>query len=79
VPIDVEVAIGEIAARLQDIRTAHGNDAAAQFVGTLAALASLAMPFAAAWWATMRSHKTFSTPGATLKGSVVVETRGEQR
>jgi anaerobic selenocysteine-containing dehydrogenase len=60
-PIDVDVAIAEIAAKLQDIAAAHGADAIAYFGGTQAAFASLTGPFAGGWWATMGSHKTFGT------------------
>jgi anaerobic selenocysteine-containing dehydrogenase len=60
-PVDALVAVDEIAARLQDIVAEHGPDAVAFFSGTQAAFASLTGPFAGAWWATLGSHKSFST------------------
>jgi anaerobic selenocysteine-containing dehydrogenase len=60
-PVDVDTAIGEIAARLQDIVAEHGPDSVAYLTGTQAAFTSLTGPFASAWWATMGSNKSFST------------------
>jgi anaerobic selenocysteine-containing dehydrogenase len=60
-PIDVDIAIGEIAARLQDIVAAHGPESVAFLTGTQAAFTSLTGPFASAWFATLGSHKSFST------------------
>jgi anaerobic selenocysteine-containing dehydrogenase len=60
-PVDIGVAIDEIAARIQDIIATDGPEAVAFYSGTQAAFASLTGPFAAAWWRTIGSHKTFGT------------------
>jgi anaerobic selenocysteine-containing dehydrogenase len=60
-PIDAGTAVEEVATRLHEIATEHGPESVAFFTGTQSAFASLTAPFANAWWATMRSHKSFST------------------
>lgn len=59
VPVDVHVAIEEIAARLGDIIAAHGPDSVAIYLGTQAAMASLTTPFTLAFWKTIGSRTKY--------------------
>jgi anaerobic selenocysteine-containing dehydrogenase len=60
-PVDVDVAIEEIATRLKEIIAEHGVDAVAFFAGTQSAMASLTGPFADRFARGLGTHKTFST------------------
>jgi anaerobic selenocysteine-containing dehydrogenase len=61
VPIEVDVAIAEIAAQLTAIIAEHGVDSVAVFQGTQSTFASLTRPFLQAWMSALGSHKYFST------------------
>src|SRR5215471_6052057 len=60
-PIDVHVAVEEIATRLTAIIDEHGPDSVATFGGTQAAYNSLAGPFAGRFMRGLNTHKSFGT------------------
>lgn len=60
-PVDVGVAIDEVATRLRAIVDEHGPDAVAFFVGTQSYTSTLTFPFATAWQRALGTHKYFST------------------
>jgi anaerobic selenocysteine-containing dehydrogenase len=60
-PVDVDVAIEEIASRLTSIIDMYGPDSVATFSGTQAAYASLTGPFAGRFMHGLGTHKSFST------------------
>jgi anaerobic selenocysteine-containing dehydrogenase len=68
-------AIDEIAARLQDIIAEHGPGAVGLFTGTQAAMSSLTLPFAQAFWRTVGSPKKFSTMTVDQSAKWVTEGR----
>jgi anaerobic selenocysteine-containing dehydrogenase len=60
-PIAVETALDEIAERLDAIRSEHGADAIAMFLGTQNNYTALTGPLARAWFTALGSPKLFST------------------
>ncbi|MDO8362703.1 MAG: molybdopterin-dependent oxidoreductase [Actinomycetota bacterium] len=74
-PVAIDVAIGEIAARLSDIIDTHGPDAVALYTGTQAAYASLTLPFTLAFWKTIGSRKKFSSMTVDQAAKWVAEGR----
>ncbi len=73
--VAIDVAIGEIAARLHDIIAAHGPDAVALYTGTQASMASLTLPFTLAFWKTLGSRKQFSSMTVDQAAKWVTEGR----
>jgi anaerobic selenocysteine-containing dehydrogenase len=61
VPICVDDALTEIAARLTAIVEEHGPDAVGLFTGTQYVFATLTPPIARSWFQNLGSHKMFST------------------
>ncbi len=74
-PVAVEQAIGEIAARLNDLIDVHGPDSVAMFTGTQAAFASLTLPAALAWWRTIGSRQKYSSMSVDQVAKWVTEGR----
>lgn len=73
--ITPDVAIAEIAARLQDVIDAHGADSVAFYSGTQASMTSLTLPFGNAWWRTIGSRKNFSSMTIDQSAKWVAESR----
>lgn len=84
-PITPEVAIAEIASRLQDIIAEHGPDAVALYTGTQAAMASLTLPFTLGFWKALGSQRKFSSMTVDQAAKWVADARmgrwaaGQQR
>lgn len=80
-----DVAIAEVASRLQDIIDAHGPDAVALYTGTQAAMASLTLPFTLAFWKALGSQRKFSSMTVDQSAKWVADARlgrwaaGQQR
>jgi anaerobic selenocysteine-containing dehydrogenase len=74
-PIEVGAAIEEIHVRLRDIIDEHGPNSVAFFGGTQSAFATLTGPFAAAWWRTVESRKSFGTMTIDQSAMWVVDGR----
>ncbi|UGQ40341.1 molybdopterin-containing oxidoreductase family protein [Rhodococcus aetherivorans] len=74
-PIPVEVAIAEIAERLEAITGEHGPDALALFMGTQQNFAALTGPMARAWFRTTGSRKLFSTMTIDQSAKWIVQSR----
>ncbi|MET0627965.1 MAG: molybdopterin-dependent oxidoreductase [Acidimicrobiia bacterium] len=74
-PIEAGAAIEEINVRLRDIVEEHGPNSVAFFGGTQAAFATLTGPFAAAWWRTVGSPKSFGTMTIDQSAMWVVDGR----
>ncbi|WP_416063610.1 molybdopterin-containing oxidoreductase family protein [Rhodococcus indonesiensis] len=74
-PVPVEVAIAEIAERLEAIKGEHGPDALALFMGTQQNFAALTGPMARAWFRTTGSRKLFSTMTIDQSAKWIVQAR----
>lgn len=74
-PIPVEVAIAEIAERLEAVTGEHGADALALFMGTQQNFAALTGPMARAWFRTTGSQKLFSTMTIDQSAKWIVQSR----
>ncbi|MEE2060485.1 molybdopterin-containing oxidoreductase family protein [Rhodococcus artemisiae] len=74
-PIPVDVAIAEIAERLEAITGECGPDALALFMGTQQNFAALTMPMVRAWFRTTGSHKLFSTMTIDQSAKWLVQAR----
>ena len=73
--VAIDIAIAEIAARLQDVIASHGPDAVALYTGTQAAMASLTLPFTLAFWKTIGSRMKFSSMSVDQAAKWVAEGR----
>lgn len=74
-PISVDVAITEIAERIEAITGQHGADALGLFMGTQQNFAALTGPMARAWFHTTGSQKLFSTMTIDQSAKWIVHSR----
>ena len=80
-----DLAVAEVASRLQDIIAEHGPESVALYTGTQAAMASLTLPFTLAFWKALGSSRRFSSMSVDQSAKWVADARlgrwaaGQQR